>query len=205
MGINQRMASSGTIASRVGITINKRIESKTPVSSMKSGTIVSRVRKRTVRKIGRPDPVRSVVDSIIPGAAFLPGGSAAGATDIVVKHPDIIIGSILPPVAIMGGPTGTPGYVAKKSTDELIVSQVKNDPNIPQEIKNDIQRKYIGAYAQFEKDVYTMPDIKMPEIKTPEIKMPEIKFPSLLPGFSGVGKWLLIAGAILILFLIFKK
>lgn len=193
MGIQQRMSSGGDIARHVGITINKRIESKTPVSSMKSGTVVSRVRKPITKKIGRPDPVRSVVDSVIPGAAFLPGGSAAGVTEIVTKHPDIIVGSLFPPAAIIRGPTGTPGYTAKKATDELIVEQVKRDPDIPQEFKNQFERDFIEAYDKFEQDVYTPP--KMPDIKIPEIKLPEM--PSLLPDLSGVGKWLLIGGAIL--------
>ena len=192
MGISQRMASSGDIAKSVGITIHKRIESPKPVSSMKSGTVVSRAPRKKTKKIGRPDPVRSVIDSIIPPLAFAPGGSAFGATEIAVEHPEIIIGSVLPPVAIMGGPTGTPGYVAKKATDELIVEQVKRDPDIPQEFKNALEREYLDTYEKFEKDVYTAPDIT--------IVMPEM--PRLLPDLSGVGKWLLIGGAILAAILI---
>jgi hypothetical protein len=155
------------------------------------------------RKIGQPDPVRSVIDSILPPLAFAPGGSASGATEIVVKHPEIIIGSVFPPAAIAGGPLGTPGYLGKKATDELVVEQVKRDPDIPQEIKNDFERQYLETYEKFEQDVKDMPGQVINNIKIPEIKLPEWpKFSSLWPDFSGLGKWLLIGGAILAAILI---
>ena len=197
MGIQQRMASSGDIAKSVGITIHKRVESPAPVSSMKSGTVVSRAPRKKTKKIYPINPIVGAIATVFPPAAFLPGGPAAGATEIAVKHPEIIVGSVFPPVAIMGGPTGTPGYVAKKATDELIVEQVKRDPDIPQEFKNALERSYLDTYEKFEKDVYTAPDIK---ITMPEIKLPEM--PSLLPDLSGLGKWLLIGGAILAAILI---
>ena len=50
MGIQQRMASSGDIAKHVGITINKRIESPAPVSSMKSGTVVSKAPRKITKR-----------------------------------------------------------------------------------------------------------------------------------------------------------
>lgn len=195
MGIQQRMSSGGDIASHVGITTHERIESAVPISIIKKGDIVSRVPHPVSRKIGQPDPIRSVVDSIIPGAAFLPGGSAAGATQIAVEHPEAVVGTFFPPVAIAGGPTGTPGYVAGKAYDELVVQQVKEDPEIPQEFKNQFERDFLEAYSKFERDVYTPP--KMPDIK---ITMP--KMPRLLPDFSGLGKWLLIGGVILAAILI---
>lgn len=195
MGIEQRMESGGDIARHVGITLKPRIESPIPISIIKKGDYVSRALRPVSRKIGQPDPIRSVVDSIIPGAAFLPGGSAAGATQIAVEHPEAVVGTFFPPIAIAGGPTGTPGYVAGKAYDELVVQQVKEDPEIPQEFKNQFERDFLEAYSRFERDVYTPP--KMPDIK---ITMPEM--PRLLPDFGGIGKVALIAVAIIAAILI---
>ena len=141
--------------------------------------------------IGQPGPIRTFFDSIVPPLAFLPGGSAEGASRIVTEHPEIILKSIFPPAAIIEGPTGTPGYVAKKAYDELVVEQVKEDPDIPQDFKNQFERDFLEAYDKFEKDVYTPPEL--PEIKIPEIKLPEWpKFPDIGGAIAGVGKWLII-------------
>ena len=194
MGIQQRRASSGDIAKAVGITINTRIPSRTPISNLKKGDIVSKTSKykSTVRRVGRPDPVRAVVDSIIPGAAFLPGGGAADATQLAIEHPDIIAGSIIPIIPVVQGPLGTPGYVASKSYNEMLVQKVKEDPEIPQDFKNHFERDYVNAYDTFEKDVVELPG---KTIENVSLTMP--KMPSLLPDFSGLGKWLLIGGVIL--------
>lgn len=156
--------------------------------------------------VGDPGPVRRVIDAIVPGAGLLPGGTAGMITETIVKNPGIVIGSVLPIVPTLTfpfvGPEALPGYLASKGQQEIVLQKIKENPDIPQEIKNDIERNHLEMYDEFEQNVKDLPGdvIHNISVAIPDIKFPEIKFPEFpkLPDFSGVGKWLLIGGAVLV-------
>lgn len=206
MGITQRMESGGDIASKLGIV--------TPVSSFLSDIEAIRADPPIpVRAPYRPPSMPSSPASSPPVNVVVTTPQKADVGGAILESvKNSALGLVFPPSLLVTYPN---------TIDKVVTEAEKEDPVLALKLKEIGEGAFTGsgliagvpgvigqtigaheATEQYRQElVVKYPDIPVLQdvsYNLPEIKIPEIK----LPDFSGIGKWLLIAGGILAAILI---
>jgi len=202
MGITQRMASGGDIASKLGIV--------TPTSSFLTDIAAIRAAPPIpVRAPYRPPSMPSAPASSPPVQRIITTPQKADVGGAILESvKNSAIGLVFPPSLLVTYPN---------TIDKVVTEAEKEDPVLALKLKEigeavfaggsgliagvpGVIAQTIGAHEATEdyreELVEKYPDI--PILQQVSYTLPEIKIPEInMPDFSGIGKWLLIAGGIL--------